>query len=356
MHRQLPASAALLGIVAVLAVVVGSGPDYVQRRVEQLGGSQAWGVIAWEGRHLPAGLASVLAQAWVGPEGNGPATVRYLQSGPSDSPRMLAEAVTRQLRAGGIAGIGGIVWPPVVAAVAEPPRVLVISPREHIRLTHWLLLDASLGQGSAEDLEREVERLGVSALAAPTGGISTYPVLIPPSSSPAESIRIATHEWVHLALFATPLGRAYGSGDEARAINETTADLVAEEVADAVYREAGLRPPKRSAADARTLRAALRRIRVGADEMLARGDVAGAELFMERERQDLAAQGYAIRRLNQAYFAFHGNYAEGPAPTTEVPDALRTLRARSASLADFLGRIGQITSLGELRQAVASSG
>ena len=31
---------------------------------------------------------------------------------------------------------------------------------------------------------------------------------------------------------------------------------------------------------------------------------------MEEKRQFLAANGYYIRKLNQAYFAFHGSYAD----------------------------------------------
>jgi hypothetical protein len=87
------------------------------------------------------------------------------------------------------------------------------------------------------------------------------------------------------------------------------------------------------------------------DSRLAAGDVAGAEAFMEEERRALEARGYRFRRLNQAYFAFHGNYAEGPAASTEVLDSLNALRDRSTSLGDFIGRVGGLTSLADLRAA-----
>ncbi|MFC1916656.1 hypothetical protein ACFLX1_00775 [Chloroflexota bacterium] len=34
---------------------------------------------------------------------------------------------------------------------------------------------------------------------------------------------------------------------------------------------------------------------------------------MEQKRQYLAEMSYHIRKLNQAYFAFHGTYADKPA-------------------------------------------
>ena len=75
---------------------------------------------------------------------------------------------------------------------------------------------------------------------------------------------------------------------------------------------------------------------------------------MERERQDLVARGYRIRRLNQAYFAFYGNYAEGPQRSTEIPDRLAQLRGQSVSLGDFLGRVGEVASLADLRALTAT--
>jgi hypothetical protein len=97
----------------------------------------------------------------------------------------------------------------------------------------------------------------------------------------------------------------------------------------------------------------MRAIRQRVDELLAQGAVTGAETYMEEQRELLVADGYRIRKLNQAYFAFYGNYAEGPAATTDVPDAVRAIRAQSGSVAEFLGRVGQVTSLEELRSAAS---
>jgi hypothetical protein len=65
--------------------------------------------------------------------------------------------------------------------------------------------------------------------------------------------------------------------------------------------------------------------------------------------------GYYIRRLNQAYFAFYGAYAEipgGAAGADPVGPAVRELRLSSRSLADFVNRISWITSFDQLREVV----
>ena len=64
-----------------------------------------------------------------------------------------------------------------------------------------------------------------------------------------------------------------------------------------------------------------------------------------------------IRRLNQAYFAFHGAYASTPggaAGEDPVGPAVRELRANADSLADFLKQISQMNSFADLQAAINS--
>ena len=78
---------------------------------------------------------------------------------------------------------------------------------------------------------------------------------------------------------------------------------------------------------------------------------------MEARRQELVKQGYAIRKLNQAYFAFHGSYAVGTGATDPIGGKLRALRAAgSASLPDVPedGGSGSTQSRGPGRRADAS--
>ncbi len=69
--------------------------------------------------------------------------------------------------------------------------------------------------------------------------------------------------------------------------------------------------------------------RVRADELLAQGKIEEAEQYMEARRKVFWDNGYQIRVLNQAYFAFHGAYADvpgGAAGEDLVGPAVRKLR------------------------------
>ena len=82
---------------------------------------------------------------------------------------------------------------------------------------------------------------------------------------------------------------------------------------------------------------------------------------MEERRQFMWENGYRIRKLNQAYFAFHGAYADQPggaAGAVEDPigDAVRNLRAQSPSLAAFLNRVSWMWTYEQLQDAVLDEG
>jgi hypothetical protein len=339
--------------------MVDRDPQLLERRIDQLAGPWEWSSMDWESRNLPGGLARIAARALSPPNAQSARAMVswFLQRElPEDQQDALSTAfavvVEQELRQRGVVSVASLAFPPVAVVATGPPRVLVVSPRHEIRVAYWVLLPGEMQLETVEALERSVERLDLSALVVRTGGISTYPVIAPLDTDPQFTLQTVAHEWAHTALFFTPLGRAYGGNPEARAINETTADLVGKEVADAIIRDLGIAPREPEEAGADDVLRDLRRIRVEVDTRLAAGDVAGAEAFMEQERSALEARGYRIRRLNQAFFAFHGNYAEGPAASTEVLDSLNALRARSASLGDFVGRAGGITSLADLRAAV----
>jgi len=105
----------------------------------------------------------------------------------------------------------------------------------------------------------------------------------------------------------------------------------------------------------------MNRTRVHVDELLAQGKIEEAEVYMEARRVFFWENGYRnLRKLNQAYFAFHGAYADTPggaagASEDPVGAAVRALRAQSASLAEFLNRISWMVSLEQLQQAVQSA-
>ena len=96
--------------------------------------------------------------------------------------------------------------------------------------------------------------------------------------------------------------------------------------------------------------------RVTVDKMLAEGQIEAAENYMEMRRKIFWDNGYRIRKINQAYFAFYGAYADNPkggaAGADPVGEAVRNLRAQSPTLASFIKRISWMSSFDQLRRAV----
>jgi hypothetical protein len=96
--------------------------------------------------------------------------------------------------------------------------------------------------------------------------------------------------------------------------------------------------------------------RVEVDKLLTEGKIETAESYMESRRQFFWDNGYAIRKLNQAYFAFYGAYADvpgGAAGADPVGPAVRALRAQSPTLSSFLEKISKMTSYEDLVEAIS---
>ena len=96
----------------------------------------------------------------------------------------------------------------------------------------------------------------------------------------------------------------------------------------------------------------MRKTRLEADRLLAEGKIDEAEKYMESQRRILVENGYAIRKLNQAYFAFHGSYAVGAAATDPIGGKLRLLRKQVGSLNEFLHTVARFSAPGDLDAAL----
>jgi hypothetical protein len=92
----------------------------------------------------------------------------------------------------------------------------------------------------------------------------------------------------------------------------------------------------------------MRQTRQQVDAYLEQGAVDEAETYMEQQRQYLLTQGYYIRKLNQAYFAFYGTYASSSTSVDPIGEDMRALRAKYNSLAGFLDAADGLTSRQQL--------
>jgi hypothetical protein len=97
----------------------------------------------------------------------------------------------------------------------------------------------------------------------------------------------------------------------------------------------------------------MRQTRRTVDTMLAAGEVDRAEAYMFQRRDYLEAQGYYLRKLNQAYFAFHGRYADAPSSVDPLGDELRAFRAEFGEISEFIAVVAALQSRDELHRLMA---
>lgn len=247
-------------------------------------------------------------------------------------------------------------FPPVFFKFESPPSLLVVSPRDHIERAGTVLLRPGLGQTETAEVEARASSDRISALVTPIGGLGVYPSMVPESSDPRWTFRTVAHEWTHQFLALRPLGWKYAFGAESDermiTLNETVAETIGTELGDTVFREyypdAEAAPTSPRSPRDSVFRAEMREIRGNVDRMLGQGKIAEAEGYMEASREKLAAEGFYIRKLNQAYFAFYGSYAEDPSfasPTgSAISQRVRALRASSRTLGDFLWSVSSAGS------------
>jgi hypothetical protein len=254
-------------------------------------------------------------------------------------------------------------FPPVNIYLGKLPLLLVVSPRDRIESIKKVTLLPEMTQVEMEKVEDEVDSLGVSSLVVNLGGMATYPTYVDSEADLRFTVQTIAHEWLHQYLAFTPLGFRYILDQtglhrdyEIATMNETVADIVGKEIGNIVYQkyfpqEAAEAPPA-NADTGFDFNKEMRQIRIAVDDYLARGEIEAAEAFMRERRQYLADNGYYIRKLNQAYFAFHGTYADSPTSVSPIGADLRELRERSTSLKDFLDTASVMTSREDLTKSL----
>ncbi len=261
--------------------------------------------------------------------------------------------------------------PPVSFHITPPPSALIVSPRAVIRQLEDISILPDLTAAQMDTLENQVDRaLGVSSLVVGIGGVGLYPTMVMQTTSINWLADTVAHEWTHNILTIRPLGASYGMTPELRIMNETTASIAGNEIGEAViarYYPAYVPPPPPPPAPpsaqknppppppAFNFNREMHTTRIKVDEFLQAGDITAAEQYMETRRRFFWDHGYQIRKLNQAYFAFYGAYAdqpEGAAGQDPVGEAVRKLRADSPNLAAFISRIEWMWSFDQLKRAV----
>lgn len=314
--------------------------------------------------------------------------------------RPTAEAIIQQQISGVLIddgfAVGGEVLPPVAARITPLPYMLIVSSRDQIKQIDAEGLQAGLNVDQAEQIETQVLSMtNSSALVVPIGGLAAYPTMVLETSQLLWLLQTSSHEWTHNWLELRPLGYSYLASDngEIRTINETVASLVGDEVGLQVMRRYYLdvlkrdypdlvdpnplqipQPDQSTAADRPSdpnqfsFNRAMHDTRVHVDALLAEAQslekqnqndqaeakIVEAEQYMEQQRQLINSHGYGIRKINQAYFAFYGAYADRPGASGSDPIGpnVIALRVYSPNLRAFLDRASSVLKLDDLKQAV----
>jgi hypothetical protein len=267
-------------------------------------------------------------------------------------------------------GILGQVLPPSLYRTSEIPYSLVVSPRTEIKQAFDISLEPGLVTETMERIERQVfNNLDYAALVVPIGGIGTYPTMIMQTTNIVWLTEVIAHEWVHNYLTVRPLGMNYLTSAELRTLNETVASLAGKELGRMILERyyPDFLPPDVEAAkgnaslsqpepdpNAFDFRKEMRITRIEVDQLLAQGEVQNAEEYMESRRQFFWENGYLIRKLNQAYFAFYGAYNDEPGGGASGEDpigpAVVAYREQFDSLGGFLNAISWIDSFDDLQK------
>lgn len=288
---------------------------------------------------------------------------------------ILQEQVSQVLAENGLTAAGQPI-PSLWYHSTPLPMALIVSPRDRIEQTANISVDTDLAVDEQVALEDKIARgVNASSLVVQIGGVGVYPTMVMRTTNLPWTLNTIAHEWIHNYLTLRPLGILYDAAPELRTMNETTASIAGDEIGALVVEK--FYPELKPAAsfprlelisfpfdqpDPGTLirppfdfRAQMRETRVHVDALLAAGNIEEAEAYMEERRLVFLRNGYLIRKLNQAYFAFHGAYADTPggaAGEDPVGPAVRALREQSDSLADFVKTMSWMRSFAQLQEAV----
>jgi hypothetical protein len=288
---------------------------------------------------------------------------------------ILQEQVTQVLVEQGLTAAGQPL-PNVWYHSTPLPMALIVSPRDRIEQTANISVNTDLTVDEQVNLEDDVSKgLNVSSLIVQIGGVGVYPTMVARTTNVNWLLSTIAHEWIHNYLTLRPLGLLYSETPELRTMNETTASIAGDEIGAIVIEK--FYPELKPAAsfpnlslvsfsfdrpDPETLvrppfdfRAQMHETRINADALLAAGKIEEAEAYMEARRQIFLQNGYLLRKINQAYFAFHGAYADvpgGAAGEDPVGPAVRALRAQSASLKDFINTMAWMWSFEQLQETI----
>ncbi len=269
--------------------------------------------------------------------------------------------------------LAGNPFPPVQFTFTEPPKKLVVSPRDRIATEHSRMLSPGIPLSDIEEAEAAINQSErARSYITNIGGLGAFPTMVVDRASLSWVLSTVAHEWAHNYLTLFPLGWNYFKNQDMTTLNESVAEIVGNEIGaqaerlfyaapgDALSGEEA-EPTERIPVWERMMeqearfnfREEMRATRLRVDELLSEGRVEEAEQYMEERRQVFVEHGIPLRVLNQAYFAFHGSYGTSAASTSPIGPKLDELRDLTPDLDTFLTTVRGFNEVEDLDAALA---
>ena len=261
------------------------------------------------------------------------------------------KAMTETIKINGLKTKLNTIFPPVDISLEPPPLILVVSPRNTIQIEKTIFLSPDLLPAKKNSIENEIlKKNNKSAYISNLSGLSTYPTLISNEYNSLDVLSTTAHEWLHLYWFFKPFGKNIFKSNEMRTLNETAADIAG--------RELGLQTYMRLNSNSKSLIKSnpsnsnrypqftkhMRETRTEVEKLLLNNQIADAERYMQKRWWELSLAGYNIRKINQAYFALYGIYAESAGSISPIGKQLREFRDFFGTTGEFIEEIAQISS------------
>ena len=261
------------------------------------------------------------------------------------------KAMTETIKINGLKTKLNTIFPPVDISLEPPPLILVVSPRNTIQIEKTIFLSPDLLPAKKNSIENEIlKKNNKSAYISNLSGLSTYPTLISNEYNSLDILSTTAHEWLHLYWFFKPFGKNIFKSNEMRTLNETAADIAG--------RELGLQTYMRLNSNSKSLIKSnpsnsnrypqftkhMRETGTEVEKLLLNNQIADAERYMQKRWWELSLAGYNIRKINQAYFALYGIYAESAGSISPIGKQLREFRDFFGTTGEFIEEIAQISS------------
>ena len=252
----------------------------------------------------------------------------------------------------------GFLFPPVDMRFEKPPTILASSRRNHIQLIDSLLLKHDINIFQRNIIENKLlNDHNLSGFIDDLSGLGTYPTMVSDLYDLRTILEVTAHEWLHCYFIFKPLGISYRNSEEMTTINETIADIAGKELGKYAYDQIRNNHigftndviPNDNHMDTNYTEF-MYETRKNTDKMLATGKVAQAENYMKARLWLLRLGGYNLRKLNQAYFAFRGIYADSPESISPIGDEIHQLRAMFPDVGSFIKAVSNISTYAELQE------